>query len=200
MKKSHLVVTGAVVLALALVVFFASRRNPNMTGATGPMEGRALSRPPGTLPHAESQTRPTTTQLTPPIDSKGPITATAQIVRSDNSVIEAESLDGEFARILVEPKEVLTIRLALNGLDPNRDVRIDADNGGSLNRKLGPLTLPPTPGEDAVQFHYALGPHRGKYTLYVRQGQRREFMEFWVGPEPPRGRPGPLREFNPDKI
>ncbi len=198
--KSNRVLILFVVVAVAFALWlFRSHlfRGSGIPAAiSGPVEGEAPATPFSAT--ADLQSRPTTALSLG--ESEGPITATAQIVRSDNSVIEAESLDGEFARILVEPHEVLTIRLALNGLDPNRDVRIDADNGGSLNRKLGPLTLPPTPGEDAVQFHYALGPHRGKYTLYVRQGQRREFMEFWVGPEPPRGRPGPLREFNPDKI
>ena len=195
MKTKRIVIASIVLVLTAVVVLLRSR-----------MEGRAPSRPQtaleGVAPATPSPERPRQSvalQAAPTEEPEGPITATAQIVRGDNSVVEAKSLDGEFARILVEPNEVLKVRLAMTGLEPNREVRIDADNGGSLNRKLGPLTLAANGGAQPVEFQYAVGKHRGKYTLFVRQGTRQEFMEFWVGPEPPQGKPGPDRVFNPDR-
>ena len=196
MKTKHVVIAVLILLIGGAAVFLASRRS-DIRVAISRVEGDASSRPSefssDGWPRQSMDLRPAVEE------PEGPITATAQITRGDKSVIEARSLDGEFARILVEPNEVLTIRLALSGFDPNREVRVDADNGGSLNRRLGPLTLPPNQDGNTLEFQYAAGGHRGKYTLYVRQGQRREFMEFWVGPEPPRGQPGPEREFNPDR-
>jgi len=194
MKTKRIVIASIVLVLTAVVVLLRSR-----------MEGRAPSRPQtaleGVAPATPSPERPRQSvalQAAPTEEPEGPITATAQIVRGDNSVVEAKSLDGEFARILVERNEVLKIRLMLNGFDANRPIRIDADNGGSLNRKLGPLVLQPS-GED-IEFQYAIGGHKGRYTLLITQGHRQELLEFRVGPEPPTGKPGPVRVFNPDRV
>jgi hypothetical protein len=205
MKRTLIIALIIVVVGVAAVFWLYPRRSD--IPVANPLEGRVSPRPSDVPPSRDSQPRSFAAQDRPrvaiqtvPEESAGPITATAQITRGDGSVVEAKSLDGEFARILVQPNEVLTIRLALSGMDSNREVRIDADHGGSLNRQLGPLRVVPEPGQDAIEFQYAVGAHGGRYTLIVSQGQRQELFEFWVGPEPPTGRPGPVRVFNPDRV
>ena len=124
-------------------------------------------------------------------------TATAQITRGDGSKLDIRSIDHEFGRLMVETNEVLTIRLALRDVDNARGVLLEADNGGSLNRQLGPVALLPLPGDGAIEFQYAIGGHRGKYTLFATQGDRQELLEFIAGQEPPTGQSGPPRYFNP---
>ena len=127
-------------------------------------------------------------------------TATAQITRGDGSKLDIRSIDGEFERLLVYPNEILKIRVALKGFDANRSILVESDNGGSLNRKVGPLTLPPATGDGAIEFEYSIGGNTGRYTLFVSQGNRQELLEFRAGPEPPTGQSGPARIFNPEHL
>jgi hypothetical protein len=124
-------------------------------------------------------------------------TAVAQIIRGDGSKVDMRSIDGEFDYLLVEPNEHLRIRVALKNADDAAPVRIEADNGGSLNRRVGPIVMTPNPGHRSVEFDYSVGGNTGRYTLLISQGRRQERMEFRAGPEPPLGKPGPQRIFNP---
>lgn len=125
-------------------------------------------------------------------------TATAQIVRGDGSRVEVRSIEREFERLMVDTNEVLSIRIALNDVDPRRTVLVEADNGGCLNRRLGPLVLQPAAADGAIEFQYAIGGSKGKYTLFVSQGARQELLEFFAGQEPATGRSGPPRNFKPE--
>lgn len=133
-----------------------------------------------------------------PADLEPVATATAQIVRGDGSRIEVRSIDREFERLLVETNEVLSIRIALTEVDPRRTVLVEADHGGCLNRSLGPLVLQPTAADGTIEFQYAVGGNKGKYTLFVSQGSRQELMSFYAGREPPTGQSGPPRFFKPE--
>lgn len=124
-------------------------------------------------------------------------TAAAQIVRGDGSKWDVRSIDREFERLHVDPNESLHIRVALKGFDANRPVLIEADNGGSLNRRVGPLALLPGSEDGAVEFDYAIGGSKGRYTLFISQGDRQELLEFYAGQEPPTGQSGPPMVFNP---
>lgn len=126
-------------------------------------------------------------------------TATAQVVRGDGRQVDVRSIDGEFDRLLVDPNERLKIRVALRGFDVLRPVLVEADNGGSLNQRVGPLVLQPAAGDGAVEFDFAIGGNTGRYTLLVSQDGRQERMEFRAGPEPPTGQSGPPRNFNPER-
>ena len=125
-------------------------------------------------------------------------TATAQIVRGDGRKLDLRSIDREFERLLVETNEVLAIRLVLMDFDAGRPILVEADNGGSLNRNVGPLALQPAAKDGAIEFQYAIGGHKGRYTVFVSQGDRQELLEFYVGKEPPTGQSGPPRFFNPE--
>ena len=106
------------------------------------------------------------------------------------------SLDGEFARVPVGPGEVLVITLPVHRFRGARAIRVDADNGGSLNHTLGPIEDLAVSADGTVAFTYAVGGHRGRYTVEISQGPVRELLEFWVGPVPPSGEPGPARSFS----
>jgi hypothetical protein len=207
MKTKHIALASIALVLIAVAVLL--RR---------PMEGRAPSRPlqhvqdsaapeppaalEGMAPATPFPERPRQSEalhVAPTEEPEGPTTATAQITRGDGATLDLRAIDGEFMRVGVEPKEVLTIRLALVNPADGQPIRIDADNGGSLNRQLGPLTINPQRGQPAVEFRYAIGGHRGKYTLLVTQGDRQELLEFYAGPERAVGRPGPLRTFNADE-
>lgn len=127
-------------------------------------------------------------------------TATAQITRGDGSKLEIRSIDHEFEPLKVTPNEILEIRVAFQGFDAARPILAEADNGGSLNRQVGPLNLMPDPENGAVGFQYSIGGNPGKYTLYLSQGDRQEFLEFWAGPESPVGQAGSPRSFNSEQL
>ena len=127
-------------------------------------------------------------------------TATAQITRGDGSQLDIRSIDHEFDPLKVEPNEILKIRVALRDFDANRPILVEADNGGSLNRKVGPLALLPAAGDGAIEFQYSIGGNTGKYTLFLSQGNRQEFIELWAGPEMPVGQAGPPRSFNSEQL
>lgn len=194
MKLKRIFIAIVVVAAVCLAIFW--RRGSVLPGATGSVQiddgvvGRVPSR--GVAGAPAEVSGPTTEP-----EDAGPITATAQITRGDKSVTEAKSLDGEFARMLVAPKEVLNIRLSLNDFDPAQQIRVEVDNGGNLNGQFGSLSLRPSAGESAVDFRYTLGPDRGKYTVFVTHGNRQEQFDFWVGPELPQAKPVPWRDFTP---
>jgi hypothetical protein len=198
MKLRMSMVIGALLAVAVLSALFLAVRGGKVSPTDNLRAGGSLSAVAPTQP-AESMIKssPANVEETAAEPIAIP-TATAQITRADKSVLEIRAIDGEFARVHVEPNEVLTIRLVLKNFDSGSKVRIDADFGGCLNHRLGPLVIEPKAGDDAVAFQYAVGGHRGKYTLLVLQGARQELFEFWVGPEPQTGQAGPMRVFHPD--
>lgn len=201
---------GALVSAAVLILLLVLKSRTDDSSGSGSREKSASVAPDNDylaalqqespLPRATSfSDKPIPEMLdSGPADAIALTTATAQITRRDGTVLDLKTRDSEFARLIVEPNEVLTIRLALRNYDAGRPVRIDADNGGSLNRRLGPLVINPADGSDAIEFQYAAGGHRGKYTVVVTQGDREELLEFRVGPEPLTGQAGSLRIFSPN--
>ncbi len=127
-----------------------------------------------------------------------PATATAWIVRGGGTRVELKAVDHEFTRLDVETNEVLTIRLSLAKGDSARPVLVEADNGGSLERQVGPLVLPPAEEGHPREFRYAVGGNKGKYSLCISQGDRQEVLPFYAGQEPRTGVGGPPRSFHPD--
>jgi len=95
-------------------------------------------------------------------------------------------------RILLSPREIVTLQIDTGGLE-RAPIRIDAPNGGSLNRHKGPAVLQANEAARGVQF--AVGPTRGLYTLEVNRGGQTRIFEFWVDRETPVGQPGPERTF-----
>ncbi len=155
----------------------------DMSDANGSVESKA-----------ENSTEPTPEML------ESLTTATAQITRGDGSRLEIRSIDHEYDPLTVDPNETLKMRIALKGYDKTRPILIEADNGGSLNQKVGPLSLMPDPENGVVEFQYAVGGNTGKYTILLSQGNRQEFMELWAGPEMPVGQSGPTRSYNPEYL
>ena len=96
-------------------------------------------------------------------------------------------------RVYLVPNEAVRVPLNRAALSAAAPVVLRADHGGVLEgRALSPQVELPA-GAEAFTFH--AGGHRGRYTVSVSQGLHSETLEFWVGEEPPRGRPGPARVF-----
>ncbi|HMP76411.1 MAG TPA: hypothetical protein PKE12_08960 [Kiritimatiellia bacterium] len=197
----------AVALGIALVAIWAiwltphreaSHAEPTNVEAVSPSVETTEDRghPTSSDPIAVRLAEPLPAEAVAEID-ENPITATATITRGDGVTLELHAIDGEFARVGVEVNEVLAIRIHLRGVDSTQPIRLEADHGGSLERRRGPLVLMPNGGD--IAFSYAVGGHSGRYPLMVIQGERQELLEFSVGPEPPVGASGPLRIFNPDR-
>lgn len=200
--KSKIAITVCVLILAALVIHRLRQREaaePSSVATAIAPEIEVTATPasdPGDGAPARRAVSTEAAVVPAPAEPQDLTTAEAQITRGDGSAVEMRAIDGEFARLQVEPNEILGIRLALRNLDAGRPVQIDADNGGSINRRLGPLVLVPDPASPELAFSYALGPHRGKYTLLVSQGRRQELLEFSVGPDAPLGQPGPIRSFD----
>ncbi len=199
MKTTRIAIIALAIAALLGLAFWVQRQG-NQEGAegrtdaaVGSAEATGEGLPEGTGTGAKAADEELTPEM---IESL--TTATAQVVRGDGSRVDIRSIAGEFDRLLVDPNENLKIRVALRGFDAGRPILIEADNGGSLNRRVGPLVLQPAAGDGAIEFDYAIGGNTGRYTLFVSQGGRQELMEFRAGPEPPTGQSGPTRIFNPD--
>ena len=198
MKTTRKVIVAAVLAALLGLAFWVQRQ-----GGPEKAEGVSEKGQDGTLGSetpggANEGTKAAPENVTPEM-LESLTTATAQVVRGDGSQVAIRSLDGEFDRLLVDPNERLKIRVALRGFDAGRTILVEADNGGSLNQRVGPLVLQPAAGDGAVEFDFAIGGNTGRYTLLVSQDGRQERMEFRAGPEPPTGQSGPPRNFNPER-
>lgn len=78
---------------------------------------------------------------------------------------------------------------------PTEPIRFVAPNGGSINGQGGNVTVSPAASGSSVPVSFTVGKSRGLYTLEMNQGTRTQIFEFWVGTEPPTGRPGPNLHF-----
>jgi hypothetical protein len=186
--KTRLVILAGLIVAVGLFSLARSTRKAESVPPANSTIGAAISTIEPVTVAARAR----------PVEAEAPTTAAAQLMRSDQSRVDARSVDGEFECVHVAPNEILRIRLAPSGFDPRQPIRIDADHGGSLNRQLGPALVSADPNTGEFEFQYAVGGHSGRYSLHITQGTRQELMTFFVGPEPPAGQAGPARRFDPD--
>ena len=109
-----------------------------------------------------------------------------------------KSVDGLFKQVLLKRTEVIDIVLDLSRFASDKPIRLVANNGGSINRRVGPTIVDPAKVGGVVDFTFGLGATRGAYTVEVLQGTRTELFDFWVGDLLPRGEAGPIRSFSGD--
>lgn len=96
-------------------------------------------------------------------------------------------------RTNLDVQESISLDVKLN---PGRGkVRIVAPNGGSLNHGHGHLDLEPPGQGQALHLDFQAGESPGRYTVEIIQGNATKTLEFWAGPEPPVGKPGPALTF-----
>jgi hypothetical protein len=123
--------------------------------------------------------------------SQAPARPTAQQTGKRRTIpLRFEEFD---ERILLAPKEIVTLQIDAGVAQSGDSIKIDAPNGGSINGRKAPAIVQPADAERAVQF--AVGPSRGLYTLEVCRGRETRIFEFWVDRESPIGQPGPERTF-----
>jgi hypothetical protein len=105
----------------------------------------------------------------------------------------SEKIGSPDDRMLIDPGESVRLNLVLN---PRKEtVRLEVPNGGMVNHKPGVSEVAATAAGQAMRIEFAAGTNPGRYTLEISQGNAKSILEFWVGPEPPRGRPGPALTF-----
>lgn len=166
----------------------------------------ATSSPPAVPPPSASQTLATAAGVTPSDQAaasdnaadEGLVTATAALRRQSGETLPLKSVEGLFKQVLLDPVETVQVSLDLEHFDQTKPVRLVANNGGSINRRVGPTVIDPATSGPRAEFTFGVGATRGAYTVEVLQGTRTELFDFWVGPLPPRGDPGPARESNSD--
>ncbi|MEY2584141.1 MAG: hypothetical protein QOD80_167 [Verrucomicrobiota bacterium] len=119
------------------------------------------------------------------------IIAETRITRPSRS--SSFTLDSSDERIKLDPRESIRLNLKLH---PGKGkVRFVAPNGGSINRGGGHSEVDPPGSGQSIDLGFEVGESPGRYTLEVSQGQATKIVEFWVGPEPPRGAAGPPLTF-----
>ncbi len=96
-------------------------------------------------------------------------------------------------RVLLEPKE--SVKLRIKSKKKTGKIKFLAPNGGTFNRRRGPLKIDAAKLDGDTEIEFTAGPSRGRYTVEMSSGAETEILEFWVGEEAPRGRPGPDLEF-----
>lgn len=99
------------------------------------------------------------------------------------------------SRINVDPKESVRIDLGLNASAGGGRVRIEAPNGGAINHGRGPIEVDTAKQGRAFGIDFTTGANPGRYTVEVSQGNSTKIFQFWVGPEPIQGKPGPNLVF-----
>jgi hypothetical protein len=120
------------------------------------------------------------------------IIAETRITRPTHS--SSFTLDSSDERSKLDPGESVSLDLKLH---PGKEgkVRIVAPNGGLINRSGGHAELDSPASGQSVHLDFDVGTSPGRYTVEVSQGLATRVLEFWVGPEPPLGQPGPERTF-----
>lgn len=103
------------------------------------------------------------------------------------------TLDSVDARINVDPTEAVSIILAL--ASDNGRVRLESPNGGAINGRGGVFEHDPQTQGRNLNLSFQVGTNPGRYTLEISQGNHTRTLEFWAGPEPPQGKPGPKLTF-----
>lgn len=125
-------------------------------------------------------------------ETANPITSRA-ILTIGNQTKTLTAIANEYVRINVSASQVIQVQLDALYFLKNQPVVIEANNGGNLNGRMEPRQILPT--GSPLSFTFTSGTHPGLYTVKVKQGNRRELFEFWVGPERPVGEGGPDRIF-----
>jgi hypothetical protein len=97
------------------------------------------------------------------------------------------------ARVFLNPKETVAVHLGLNVT--GGVVRVSAPNGGTFNQKGGALSADGAKLGGGMDFQFTPGATPGRYTVEVNAGNDTQTLEFWVGDEPPQGKPGPALVF-----
>lgn len=116
----------------------------------------------------------------------------SQVAIDHPSRKSVETLDSRDTRVRLAPGEVTAIRLNFApGVGP---VRAHAPNGGSINNRGAEAEINAA-GGGPVTFNFKAGTAPGRYTIELSDGQTTNTLDFWVGPEPPQGKPGPKLTF-----
>lgn len=97
------------------------------------------------------------------------------------------------ARVNLDRTESVSIDLSFN--PGTGRVRIEAPNGGTINNGLGVATIDLAKQGKNHRIGFTTGKNLGRYTIEISRGNVTKTMEFWVGPEPPSGKPGPALTF-----
>lgn len=190
-RKHKVIVFAAVALLLAaLSVFFFPMKNISSRQQSADVSA-ATSTPPIPIPSlaTAAEQRPPAVSQSLPQAITSPVTV-QQISKRRTIPLRFEEFD---ERILLAPKEIITLRIDAGVADSAASIKIDAPNGGSINGRKAPAILAAADAERGVQF--AVGPSRGLYTLEVSRGRETRIFEFWVDRESPVGNPGPERIF-----
>jgi hypothetical protein len=105
----------------------------------------------------------------------------------------ATTLDSADDRTNLDPRELISLDVKLNA--GKGKLHVVAPNGGSINHGHGHLQMDPPRQGEGVHLDYQAGESPGRYTVEITQGNATKTLEFWVGPEPPVGKPGPQLTF-----
>lgn len=190
MNRKHKIILFAaaalLVAALVLILFLIKNSSlPHQSAEVSPAATTLLTPSPAATaessPLAVTQNVPQTT--TPPFVAQ-------QVSKRRTIPLRFEEFD---QRILLAPKEIVTLQIDAGITDSGDSIKIDAPNGGSINGRKAPAVVRAADAERGLQF--AVGPSRGLYTLEVTRGRETRIFEFWVDRESPIGQPGPERTF-----
>jgi hypothetical protein len=119
------------------------------------------------------------------------IIAETRLTRPSHS--SSSTLGSSDERIKLDPRESVSLDVKLNA--GKGKIRFVAPNGGSINHGHGHLEMDAPAQEQSMHLDFDAGESPGRYTVEVIQGNASKTLEFWVGPEPPVGKPGPKLTF-----
>ena len=129
-------------------------------------------------------------QLQPKAEIADEVTSRA-ILTIDNERRTLSAIANEYERVNAPAGQTIQIQLDELYFSKGEPIILEASNGGNLNGRIEPRQVL----SSGFAFNFTTGIHRGLYTVKVKQGNRRELFEFWVGPERLIGEAGPNRVF-----
>jgi hypothetical protein len=109
--------------------------------------------------------------------------------------------EGDFPTILAAPKEGMKIALTVPASLVGKAIQIRAGDGGVVKGATdGAFSVAAEGNEGLLKFEYFLGGTTGRSSLKILAPGYMQILEFWVGPRPPQGAPGPALKFSAPRI
>ena len=126
-------------------------------------------------------------------NSANPPDLISQITITHNGNQSTHVLESTDEKTNLAPNETTSVNVQLS--PGSGIVHVRAPNGGSINNQGHKIDIDTDQSGRQIKFTFDPGPMRGRYTIEISDGQKTEILRFWVGPEPPLGRPGPKLTF-----
>ena len=119
-------------------------------------------------------------RVDPPIGAR----AVAKVNVKGRDTTMQPNQNGEFARVLIDPREAVAVQVGFPEGFPGQQVTVEVEDGGVLDGKAPGKALNLDESKN-VRFSFRANADPGMYRVLVSKGGDVRQLNFWVGPELP---------------